>query len=451
MALLHYSAAPVVGGVERVIQAQARLFLESGYRVAVVAGRGETNALPEGAEFVRIPEMDSQHPAIRHASQELEQGRLPADFERLSAGLEEALRPVLGACDLLIAHNVFTKHFNLPLTAALFRLLDRRQIRRAAAWCHDLTWTSPHSRSKVFPGYPWDLLRTYRSDVTYVAVSQARQAELAGLFGCPPEQIRVIYNGVDPQQLLGLSDAGMDLAVSLGLWESDLNLLMPVRITQAKNIELAIGVAAALKSRGLRSRIVVTGPPDPHDEQNMAYFRGLQVQRAAAGVEQEVRFVCEMGADPAVPLLVQAGMLGDLYRASDALFMPSRREGFGMPILEAGLLGMPVFTSEQVPAAREIGGADVIQFSPAAGPEEVAARVLEWLEHSPTQHLRRRVRQELTWKSIFQRQVLELLGAEARPASEDNRPASEDTRPASPVPGDFQGPQDGGSGKEAQP
>jgi glycosyltransferase involved in cell wall biosynthesis len=437
--LLHYSAAPVVGGVERVIQAQARLFLESGYRVCVVAGRGEIAALPEGAEFVRIPELDSQHPAVRQVSQELEQGRLPAGFAPLSAGLEEALRLPLGASDLVIAHNVFSKHFNLPLTAALFRLLDQQQVRHCAAWCHDLTWTSPHSRSKVFPGYPWDLLRTYRPDLTYVTVSQARRDELAGLLECPSEQIRVIYNGVDPQQLLGLSEAGMALAGGLGLWESDLNLLMPVRITQAKNIELAIEVAAALKKQGLRPRVVVTGPPDPHDEQNMAYFADLQARRAAAGVEQEVRFVCEEGADPEKPLLVSGAVLSDLYRASDALFLPSHREGFGMPVLEAGLVGLPVFTSDRVPAGREIGGDDVISFSPEAGPEAVADLVLSWLEGGGVQRLRRQVRQELTWQSIFQRQVLPLLPADAR---REEQPASEDTRPA--------GTQAGGGGEEGR-
>ncbi len=409
MALLHYSAAPVVGGVERVMQAQARLFLEAGCRVCVVAGRGETGALPAGAEFVRIPELDSQHPAVRQASQELEQGRIPDSFEPLSAAIEEALRPVLGASALVIAHNIFSKHFNLPLTAALARLLDRRQIRRCAAWCHDLSWTSPHSRGKVYAGYPWDLLRTYRPDVTYVTVSQARRDEMAGLLGCPPEQIQVIYNGVDPQQLLGLSEAGMALAEDLGLWESDMNLLMPVRITQAKNIELAIGVAAALKARGLHPRVVVTGPPDPHDEQNMAYFRSLLAQRKQAGVEEEVRFVCELGADPEVPFLVRADVLGDLYRASDALFLPSHREGFGMPVLEAGLVGLPVFASDRVPAAREIGGEDVFFFSPEAKPKDVAALLVHQLEGSGVSRLRWRVRQELTWKSIFKDQVLPLL------------------------------------------
>ena len=40
-AILHYSAPPVVGGVEAVISAHAEVFQRNGYPVTVVAGRGD--------------------------------------------------------------------------------------------------------------------------------------------------------------------------------------------------------------------------------------------------------------------------------------------------------------------------------------------------------------------------------------------------------------------------
>jgi glycosyltransferase involved in cell wall biosynthesis len=306
-------------------------------------------------------------------------------------------------------HNVFTKHFNLPLTAALFRLLDLGLIPRCVAWCHDLTWTSPNSRKKVFSGYPWDLLRTQRPDLIYVTVSQERQRELADLFGCPPEQIRVIYNGVDPQELLALSETGLDLIDRLNLWESDLNLLMPVRVTQAKNIELALHLVAILKEKGTHSKLIVTGPPDPHDPMNMEYFRALLRLRRQLGVIHEMRFVYESGPSPKEPFIVEMPIVADLLRVSDALFMPSHREGFGMPILEAGLAGIPVFCSTRVPAAQEIGGQDVLTFSPNADADQVADLILNWMENSPVFRLRRRVRQGVTWRGIFHRRILPLL------------------------------------------
>lgn len=410
--ILHYTAPPVVGGVEAVMRAHARWLLKAGHGVTVIAGEGAGEALAPGADFVRIPEMDSRHPQVLAASQELERGRVPADFDKRAAQMAGRLAPLLRQADWIVAHNIFTKHFNLPLTAALHRLLDGGEIGRCIAWCHDFTWTSPHSRSKVHPGYPWNLLRAYRSDVAYVTVSRRRQRELSELLGCPVERIRVVYNGVDPQELLGFSDEGQRLIDRFNLGQSDLVLLMPVRVTQAKNIEYALRVVAALKDRGMRPKLIVTGPPDPHDAQNMAYYRSLLELRRELGVEREMRFVYESGPEADQGWTVDQRVIGDLFRISDALFMPSHREGFGMPVVEAGLAGLPVFCTA-IPAAEEIGGADVYLFSLDAAPAEVAARLAAWAEDSAPHRLRRRVRQTLTWERLFQRDILPWLEGKA--------------------------------------
>jgi mannosylglucosylglycerate synthase len=406
--ILHYSAPPVVGGVEGVIQAHVRAFTAAGYPVTVLAGRGDQTALPAGADLLTLAEIDSQHPRITALTAQLVAGHLPADFEQATSDLAAALAPLLAPLDALIIHNVFSKQFNLPLTAALFRLLDQGVIRRCIAWCHDLAWTSPRSRADMHPGYPWDLLRTRRSDVAYVTVSQERQADLVGLFGCPAKEIPVVYNGVDPAELLALSPEGQALIDRLDLWQAGLILLMPVRVTQAKNIEFALEVMAALKARIDRPRLVLTGPPDPHDQASMVYFRSLQARRQQLGVEEELRFVFESGPEPGQPYLIDAPVVGELFRVADLMFMPSHREGFAMPVLEAGLAGIPVVATA-VPAAQEIAAPDAIVFDLADGAEQVAGRILAWADSDPVHRLRRRTRQCYTWQAILQRDILPLL------------------------------------------
>ena len=410
-AILHYTAPPVVGGVEAVIKAHVRVFTEAGYPVTVIAGRGDQAALPSGAGFLLVSEVDSQHPEVAQAGSALDQGDVPPNFEGLTTRLAEKLSSTLDRFENVVVHNIFTKHFNLPLTAALYRLLDAGKIQRCFAWCHDFTWTSPISRSKVYPSYPWDLLRMHRSDVAYVVVSHSRQRELAELFGCSPEEIHVVFNGVDPDVLLGLSPAGSDLVARLGLLESDLLLLMPVRVTQAKNIEYALRVVAALKARGCHPKLVLTGPPDPHDADSMAYFDTLRELRRQLDVEDEMRFVFESGPDPDEPFTIDAPAVADLFRVSDVMFMPSHREGFGMPVLEAGLVGVPVVCTD-VPAAQEIGGEDVTVFDAAEEPARVAEQILTWAEQSSVHHLRRRVRRNYTWSAIFHRDIKPLLESE---------------------------------------
>jgi glycosyltransferase involved in cell wall biosynthesis len=405
---LHYSAPPVVGGVEAVLAAHAEVFTREGYPVAIIAGDGDRAALPDRVKFVKLPLLNSRHPSILKASGALDAGTVPEEFEPLVDQISTELRPVVSDLEGLIVHNVLTKHFNLPLTAALHRLLDDGTIRRCIAWCHDLSYTSPTSLSKLHPGHPWDYLRTYRPDLTYVAVSRRQAHALADLFDRPFEVIHVIYNGVKPAELLGLSEEGEALAGRLGLLESDLVILMPVRITHAKNIEFALRLMAELKRRINRPRLILTGPPDPYDPHNMAYFDDLRQLRQELDLEQEFRFIYESGPAPEEPFSIDERVVGDLYRLSDVLFMPSHREGFGMPVLEAGLIGLPVVCTD-IPAADEIGGEDVLITSVIEPPEQLSERILNLLRDNAICRLRRRVRREFTWQAIFQRDIVPLL------------------------------------------
>ncbi len=114
VAILHYSAPPVIGGVEAVIQAQVRTFLQNGYLVTVVAGRGGA-AQPSREEpfnSMILPLMDSQNPEIMQAGEQLERGVIPENFEvlrdRLAAELEHLLRPLRGSFCITCLASILT-------------------------------------------------------------------------------------------------------------------------------------------------------------------------------------------------------------------------------------------------------------------------------------------------------------------------------------------------------
>ncbi len=406
--IIHYSVSPIVGGVESVIHAQARQFAAHGLPLTVLAGRGSPQTLAKGVIGVCIPELDSQHPEISALTAQLDAGVLPAQFEALTARLVEVLRPQVADLDVLIVHNVLTKHFNLPLTAAIFRLLDSGDLRRVVAWCHDLSWTSASSAHKVYERYPWNLLKTPHPKVEYVAISMLRQKEVCASFDLPPEAVAIIYNGVDESGLLGLSPTGTRLMERLGLWNADLTFLMPVRVTRAKNIEFALQFTAELKKLDIRPKVILTGPPDPHAPEGLAYYHSLLALRRSLQVEDEFRFVYESGAEASQPFIIDDSLVSELYRVCDIMFLPSLREGFGMPVLEAGLCGMPVLCSN-VPAAMEIALDEAFVFSLNTEPDRLAVDVLSWVEEFPSLRLRSRIRQEYTWKALFEQNLLPLL------------------------------------------
>ncbi len=409
VAILHYSALPVIGGVENVIVDHARLLLRAGYPVTILTGRGGNSPALAGANVVMIPEIDSEYPENQEISRALDQGVIPPQFQELQTRIERLLTAALPGQDILIVHNVLNVHYNMPLTAALYSLLEAGALPSTIAWVHDICrYVNPHSGFEQRYGFPWDLLRTYHSEIRYEAVSTRRQRTLADTLTCPPERIGVIPNGVAPETLLALSDLGKSVAQDFRLYDADLILLMPIRVTRAKNIEFALAVTVALKRAGQKVRLIVTGPPDPHSQDSQEYYRQLLAQRRALGVEQEAVFLYEGVSGHPTPLTIDLTGVAELYRIADIVFMPSLREGFGLPVLEAGLTGRAVFTTE-IPAVDEVGADGVYLIAAGESADHVAARMVEWAERDVEQRLRRRVRQQFTWQAIFERDIEPLL------------------------------------------
>ena len=416
LSILHYTALPIIGGVESVIADHTRLFIQAGYSVTIITGRGGDSAAHAGANVVLIPELDSEHPENLKVAQDLEEGILRPEFRNLQARIEKKLIAPLAGSDVLLVHNVLNFHFNLPLTAALYRLLDQHRTPRMVAWCHDISrYLTPSSGEEPRFGFPWDLLRTYRSEIRYVAVSSRRQRLLAETLAISEERIQMIPNGVAPALLLGLGEFAQQVVKEFDLLSADLILLMPVRITHAKNIEFALEVTAALKAEQIAPKLIITGPPDPHARDSQAYFDELIALRRKLQLQREVVFLYQGTSDLPGPLTIEPATVAELYRVADVVLLPSHREGFGLPVLEGGLVRNAVFASK-VPAVDEVGADLVHAIAPDETPQHVAARMREWADRDMSQRLQRRVRQNYTWQAIFERQIVPLIAASANTA-----------------------------------
>jgi glycosyltransferase involved in cell wall biosynthesis len=398
VALLHYSAPPIVGGVESVLGHQARLMADAGHNVCILAGRGEqTDArIP----FVQVPLADSRHPEILALKTMLDAGSLPSGFSKVVDSLTADLNQSLADADVLIAHNVCSLSKNLALTAAVQNI---SHVLPVILWHHDLAWTTPRYRQELHDGYPWDLLRQAWPGARQVTISEMRQQELAELFQIEPDQIQVIPNGVDVQSFHKLEEQTLAYMHQLDLLHASPFLLLPVRITPRKNIELALRVCAKLLPHFPDAKLVVTGPLGPHNPANVNYFEMLTSLRTELDLEGVVHFLAEL-TDEYIPDEV----ISDFYHLADALFMPSREEGFGIPILEAGLAGLPIFCSD-IPPLRSLGGSHATYFSPDADPVVLANRIVNRLSFDSVFRLRTRVRREFSWEGIYASEIAPLL------------------------------------------
>ncbi|NWG05085.1 MAG: glycosyltransferase family 4 protein [Chloroflexi bacterium] len=401
IALLHYSVPPIVGGVESVIAHHARLMTEDGHSVRLIAARGK--AMNGQIPLTTIPLADSRHERVIHVKEQLDSGRVSADFESLREELVNELLTALSDADVLIAHNVCSLNKNLALTAALHRLHRSRKMPRLILWHHDLAWTTPRYLPELHDGYPWDLLRTDWMNTTHVVVSELRRDELADLMRLSPDTIHVVPNGVDLNRFYKLEPLTQSLLEKTKLLDAAPILLLPVRVTPRKNIELALKAVAELKRDFPQAALVVTGPLGPHNASNITYFEMLTNLRRQLGVERSVHFLAELH-DGFLPDEV----IADFFRVADALFFPSREEGFGIPLIEAAFSRLPAFCAD-IPPLRRLGMDDATFYSPDENPARVATLIAEHFHTSLPSRLAMRARSSFRWEAIYRQQVKPLL------------------------------------------
>ena len=146
-----------------------------------------------------------------------------------------------------------------------------------------------------------------------LVVSERTKHDVIDLYGVSPAKVTVTTNGVDPAFAPGGSDGGYLLFVG-GI--------------QARKDPLAALEAA--QAVGLP--LVVAGPEKDPD------------------LARQLRDGC---AD--LRGYVTKDELAELYRGASALLMPSRYEGFGLPVVEAMACGTPVVISGDE-AMREVAG-----------------------------------------------------------------------------------------------
>jgi glycosyltransferase involved in cell wall biosynthesis len=391
----------VIGGVELIMHQHIRLLQERGFEIEVAAGRPGNDDAPVHL----LPEINTACGEGQAVEAELAEGTVGERFYAARRSIERVLRPLVEAADFVITHNAYTLHFSLPLTWLLWEIGAEQPPGKMIAWCHDLSWTNPLYIPFMNEGFPWTLLREPAPNTTYVTVSRERRSQLLSLWGEGRGEVLVIPNGIDVYSFWRLSPEVRAIVERFQLLSRDLVLLLPVRITQRKNIEAAIRTVRSLKDRGLKVRFLVSGPQaTDHPGLSDSYLGMLKALRTELGVDEEVVFLAE-----ALGHNLDTDTVDELYAVADMLFFPSSQEGFGLPILEAGLARVPVVLSD-IPVFHEVGGNDVTIFELTDPPDVIADRILASLDNSASK-LYRRVLRDFHWDTIVDKQILPLLSA----------------------------------------
>jgi mannosylglucosylglycerate synthase len=101
-------------------------------------------------------------------------------------------------------------------------------------------------------------------------------------------------------------------------------------------------------------------------------------------------------------------VIADFYRIADALFFPSREEGFGIPLIEAAFSHLPAFCAD-IPPLRELGLRDASFFSPDESPVVLANLIADYFRSALPARLAMRVRSNFRWDAIYRQHIAPVL------------------------------------------
>jgi glycosyltransferase involved in cell wall biosynthesis len=174
-------------------------------------------------------------------------------------------------------------------------------------------------------------------------ISEATRAELLATGAVRPERTSVVSLGVHPTCSVGPAPK-WDEEIDRRLGPKGIEILHVGSTIPRKRIDVLLKIVAGVRKTVQGVRLVhVGGSFTP-------------VQRALASTLGITDAIVEL------PFLGRA-LLAALYRRASVLVLPSDREGFGLPVVEALACGIPVVASA-VPALREAGGIAAIYCPP---------------------------------------------------------------------------------------
>jgi glycosyltransferase involved in cell wall biosynthesis len=361
----------------------------------------------------KVPLLSPENPRVKKVQKEiLEKHEKTEEFETLKDDIKHELRKLFSGLSVCIIHNIPSMPFNFAATAAINELADDMKT-RFIFWLHDTILAREEWQDSIGK-FPLTLLHHKDSRITFVTPTSFRAKQFASFeepYRIP--KMKVIPNGVNVEEYLKIDETTKKLMVRLGLSFDDFIIVAPVRVLPRKNIELAILVVHELVhiSGNRRIRLLITGPPGA-DVESATYetklketIRMRRLQDAVIFCHDLISFKRKIAGNKIIKWSV-----ADVYNIADLIFIPSKEEGFGLPVIEAGAARKPIFCS-RIPPFQELIRENIegYMFDLTNPPADIAFRIYRMMMGSVVDNNFDQVMKKYDWESIVLKKVMPLL------------------------------------------
>jgi len=187
-------------------------------------------------------------------------------------------------------------------------------------------------------------------------------------------------------------------------------ILLPARLLPRKNLLRSLQIIKLLKPHFPELSAIITGPFYSEQSDNYAYQQIVWDFVQSHDLQAQVIFLSKIMSELNIPSDLNQAIVRDLYFLSHLVFYLSNDEGFGLPLLEAGMARIPLVISD-LPVFREIVDTDCLILPDYESVEYDANRVLSYLQTSTSANitLARRLLNKYNWEEIWQQYLQPLL------------------------------------------
>jgi len=417
IAVIHYTCPEAEkSGVTTVIRNHAIHLTKLGNEITIIYGKG--GGL-EGVREVYIEELNPDYPEISELQGKILSTKLDKStrerFVRIKETLKTKIRDAIQGLDIVIIHNISSMPFNFPATVAINELVDESKS-KFVFWTHD-SIVLRQEWKKFLKTWPFTELHNQHPNVSNVTITEFRAKQLSQIRDKHYRlmDVKVIPNGINVEEYEKLDETTLNLREKLSLRWDDYVILMPIRILPRKNIELGLKVVYELQKLvgEQRVRLVITGPPDNQAHAHaQRYIDYLDKMIKKLNLEDNVLLIHDLISFKRLSennKIVKWG-IADAYALADLVLITSKEEGFGLPVLEAGVARKALFVSRIKPFEELLKeGIEAHMFGLNEKPANIALKIFRYFLSDIIQYNFNNVIRKYRWSVIVKEKVLPFL------------------------------------------
>jgi glycosyltransferase involved in cell wall biosynthesis len=311
-----------------------------------------------------LPELVRRAPAVRFSVFCSARGFEALRHEQWSEEVELVTHPLIGMrglkaiSEMTVLGAVAGRRVDLLHSVAFTAPLRTRAVN--VVMLPDVIWIVAPDQDQAVTMRLWRLIvpPIVRRADRLIAISRSGADDVVAHLRVPLERIDVVPLGPGAQARVTATPE-LALRERLGIGPGPIVLAVSAKKAH-KNLLRLVEAMRIVAGREPTATLVLPGRPTEHEGQ-------LRARAAELG----------LGANVVFPSYVDQADLEGLYAAAACFVLPSLNEGFGLPILEAMLRGVPVACSN-VSAMPEVAGEAARYFDPLRT-EDIAAALLDLL------------------------------------------------------------------------